>query len=185
MMRKVVVTTMASLIVLGCSSYLQPAGQGRKVPGSRPVIIDSYAPQVIRPGVAWRIFLQVQDAGDDLRDIVENLWQAGMGSYPASVTPVPEEDRSGFVSFLVLRTPPDNGLLTDRLKLQIVVRDRRGNMSDPVNFPLTFAVNPPSQEVPPKWQTAKLLGAIWIHVESTEGSNQEFDGGPGNGWDMP
>ena len=186
MTSKALITAMASLVLLGCSAYVQPGEQAPKEPGSRPVITDYYAPQVIRPGETWKIFLEVQDRGGDLKQIVANLWQAGVGYYSVNLTPIQEGDRSGFVGYLLLKTPPDFNLVQDRLKLQIVIRDRRGNKSEPLYLPLSFAYNP-SREVPEKWQTADahLLGALFFDVQSSERFNSDGHGGSGSGWILP
>ena len=168
MTSKALITAMASLVLLGCSAYVQPGEQAPKEPGSRPVITDYYAPQVIRPGETWKIFLEVQDRGGDLKQIVANLWQAGVGYYSVNLTPIQEGDRSGFVGYLLLRTPAEYDLLNDRLRLQIVIRDRRGNKSEAVNLPLSFGLNPSFEEVPNKWQTAHQLGAIFVDIQSSE-----------------
>ena len=167
MIWKALVAAMASLLLLGCTASRQAGEQTPKEPGSRPVITDYYAAEVIRPGETWKVFLEVQDTGGDMKQIVSNVWQAGIGYYSVNLTPIREADQSVFVGYLLLRTPADFDLLKDRLRLQIVVRDRRGNKSEPVNFPLSFAMNP-TGEVPEKWQTAHRLGAIFVDIKSSE-----------------
>ncbi|MGE5310770.1 MAG: hypothetical protein ACM3MN_03425 [Nitrospirota bacterium] len=135
--------------------------------GRAPVIIDYYAAKVIRPGDTWKVFLRAEDPDGDMNDITAVLWQAGVGTYPTEVTRLKGDDRREFSGYLSLLTPNDSNLMSDRMELTILVRDSRGNRSQPIKLPLRFNLGA-SQEVPKvRVQADKhRLGAIMINIET-------------------
>jgi hypothetical protein len=135
--------------------------------GSAPVIVDYYAAKVIRPGDTWQIFLRAEDRDGDMNDIAAVLWQAGVGTYPTEVTRLKGDDRRGFSGYLFLSTPHDSNLMSDEMELTILVRDSRGNRSQPVKLPLRFNLGA-RQEVPETWAEADKhrLGALMINIET-------------------
>ena len=134
--------------------------------GQAPMIIDSYAASVIRPGSSWRIYLHAKDDDGDMKQIVSMLTQTGAGSYPTDFKNIKKNDRKEFAGYLYLRTPPENNFInTTTMNLKIVVSDHQGNKSAPVEFSLKFQMSA-AQELPAKWEkyAKNSLGAILIDI---------------------
>ncbi len=166
------------LIVLlpGCATFPQCGEQSGEGKGTPPVILDSYAAKVIRPGGTWRIYLHANDVDGDMRYLVVIINQTGVASYPTSFTPVKEEDSKEVAGYLFLNTSArDRNLIDDRLTLTLMVRDCQGNRSAPVDFPLRFDLLP-SEKTPAKWEkyANRQLGAIMIDIEPSLRSRPFF-----------
>jgi hypothetical protein len=134
--------------------------------GQAPLIIDSYAASVIRPGTSWRIYLHAKDNNGDMKQIVSELTQTGVGPYPTDFKNIKKNDRKEFAGYLYLRTPPENNFInTTTMNLKIFVSDHQGNKSEPVEFSLQFATGT-AQELPAKWEkyARNSLGAILIDI---------------------
>ena len=109
--------------------------------------------------------------------VVADLWQAGVGPYAASFTPLKEAGCREIHGYLALNTPADPGLIQDRLEVKILVRDRRGNRSQAITSILDFDTRS-VEETPQRWLQAasNRLGTIQIDLRSS----QYFLGGPGS-----
>jgi hypothetical protein len=113
-----------------------------------PVITHRFAPEEIRPGDTWKVYLRAADPGGDMKTIICTISQAGRGPYPICLVRIPESQRRELSGFLYLNTAGPQGLSFTNLTLQVEVQDRAGYISRPVVFPLTF--NPRAgQENPP------------------------------------
>ena len=140
--------------------------------GQAPLIIDSYAASVIRPGTSWRIYLHAKDDNGDMKQIVSVLTQTGVGSYPTDFKNIKKKNSKEFAGYLYLRTPPDNNFInTTTMNLKIFVSDHQGNKSEPVEFSLQFATGT-AQELPAKWEkyAKNSLGGILIDIRGGQRS---------------
>jgi hypothetical protein len=101
--------------------------------------------------------------------IVTEIWQAGLGPYMASFTPITEAGCREVMGYLFLNTPPDQDLILDQFKVKVFIRDRQGNHSRSINVPLRFG-REPSPLPPEPWQAAtiKSLGAIQARIMSSQ-----------------
>jgi hypothetical protein len=120
-------------------------------PGHQPVIHASYAPSVIRPGAAWRVYLHAEDYDGDMKEIVILVTQTGTPPFPTSIVKLKDQDATEVAGYLWLATTNDVNMLGDRIEAIIVVRDRRDNTSEPLKFSLRFAYQTP-QEIPERWK---------------------------------
>ena len=176
-MRKIFLTLLLCTLILGCARH--PAYESRKEmrEGYPPEILDHYAARTIRPGEIWRIYLRIRDSDCDMTYVVADLWQAGVGPYAASYTPIKEAACREITGYLALNTPVDPGLIQDRLEAKVLVRDRRGHRSQPITLILDFDTRS-VEETPERWLQAasNRLGTIQIDVRSS----QSFQGGLGS-----
>jgi hypothetical protein len=166
MLKRALVATALSWIIWGCGTS-QHGTQSQTDKSAAPEIIDYYAAEVIQPGATWRVYLHVQDDDGDMRNIHLMLLQRGRN--PAtSVTPIQSEHSREMVGFLFLRTPADSHLTADQFTLRVVVRDRQGNRSERVEFPLRFGRVPPA-DTPEKWEefADRSLGSMGLRVVSS------------------
>jgi hypothetical protein len=115
---------------------------------SGPLITHSFASKEIHPGETWRVYIRAEDPEGDMKNIICTVSQPGRGTYPVCFVRIPESLRRDLSGFLYLNTPGTQGLAFTTLTLQVEIRDRAGNASRPVSFPLAF--NPRAeQENPP------------------------------------
>jgi len=168
-LKKVSIIIPLVLLLAGCATCKDVANISTDEP---PVILDSYAPESIRPGTNWRVYLRAQDADGDMKYIVAELRQAGVGYYANNFTFIKGADREGFAGYLLLRTPPDTTLIGDEFELMVLVRDCQGNKAEPIYLPLTFDYAAP-QRIPEGWETLtnRRLGFIQIEIESSHRYN--------------
>ncbi|MGD8372329.1 MAG: hypothetical protein PVF76_01430 [Syntrophobacterales bacterium] len=162
-----------SLLLWGCGN-LKTYNEVFEERGHVPTILDSYAPDVIRPGDTWRIYLHARDVDGDMKHFISALWQSGFGYYATDFTVIDGKDSKEVSGYLYLKTPRDDSIFGDNFSLKVIVRDRRGNKSEPVEFLLRFG-NVPAQEMPAKWEKVadRDLGPIMVNIRSP----QERDGG--------
>jgi len=176
--RTILVVAVAALLVLwaGKDDCLQAQYRGE---GQAPIVIDGYAAKVIRPGDTWMIFLRAEDPKGEMKSIAAVLWEAGVGYYPTEVTMLKPENSKEISGYLYMRTPAAFNLNWDEFELTLIIRDRNGNRSQGLRFPLTFDMAAPKQEIPEKWQAAAnhLLEAVMFDLESSSLYNR---GGNGN-----
>ena len=169
MVRKTALVLVAMTLLLGCGGH--PGYESRKkvMEGYPPEIVDYYASQVIQPGATWRIYLRFRDSDCDMTYIVADAYQSGVGPLTPSFTPIRQTGCQQIKGYLALHTPADTGLLQDQLEVKVVVRDRRGNRSQPIKMTLNFAWRS-SEELPGQWQEAasKPLGTINIDLVSSQ-----------------
>ena len=178
MVKRIILAALVGGLIWGCAGSRQRSADTEAEKGQAPVIVDSYAADVIRWGTTWRVYLRAEDADGDVKDIAAVMYQAGVGFYPTSVTRIKGDNRRGISGYLFLRFPAQRSLLWDQFNLKVLVRDEQGNKSEPANFPLKIDEAPP-QEIPEEWQMAakNRLGAIMIDVVSSEIFNRDADRG--------
>jgi hypothetical protein len=169
MMRMIFLTLLVVTVILGCAGH--PAYESRKKmrEGYPPEILDHYAAKTIRPGEIWRIYLRIRDSDCDMTYVVADLWQAGVGPYAASFTPIKGAGCREVHGYLALNTPVDPGLIQDRLEIKVLVRDRRGNRSQAIIVTLDFDTRS-AGETPERWLQAASyrLGTIQIDLRSSQ-----------------
>ena len=177
MLKKNVLVILLLFLVAGCTTCkVAKTGEGGDQP---PVIMDSYAAESVRPGATWRVFLETQDADGDIHSIITQLVQPGVGVYPPDFTYMKEADRQGFAGYLILRTPNDRNLVSQReyVEATLTLQDCEGNKSEPVFFTLRFDYKTDFglQEVPEKWQMAanNKIGTIMVEIQSVIDRNDE------------
>jgi len=183
--RNGVFVAMLALLLSGCSAaalqpYIAPPPQDK---GQPPLIVDAYAAKAIRPGDTWMIFLRAEDPDGDMTSIAAVLWQAGVGYYPTEANMLKPEDRKEMSGYLYLKTPASFNINWDEFELTLIIRDSKGNRSQGVNFPFTFDMAAPQQEIPERWQEASkhLITPLMFRIESSWFYNR---GGNGNGRNM-
>ena len=172
-MKRYLVVLVLSTTILGCGELwkLVPID-----PGSKPVILDSYALQNVKPGEIWKILIKAEDKDGDMKDIVAKISPAAMSFLTYSITSVEEEERGEFAGYLFVKTPPSPYLRGKMFHLTIFIRDKEGRQSDSVGFLLHFTEKSEAEfELPEKWQFASTnkLGGIFSdyfiqYVEESE-----------------
>lgn len=170
MVRRIFLPLLAIAVLLGCGNHKKQYEHRKAMrEGFPPEILAYHADGVIRPGATWRIYLRLKDLDCDMTYIVADLWQSGVGVHPPSYTPIKETGCREVKGFLSLSTPADLGLIQDQFELKVLVRDRRGNRSRPINVSLNFDWKS-SQQPPEHWKAAASnpLGTIQIDLVSSQ-----------------
>jgi hypothetical protein len=166
MKEKILFTLAVTFLIFSCAGSQPHGADTEKDKGHAPTIVDSYAPSVIRPGKTWRIYLRARDDDGDMKDIVTIFSKEGRTPFKTTVTRIEDTDSKELAGHLFLRIPQNSDLLYRYFTFTVMVRDRKGNKSEPVDFPLRFNyVQDP--EVAEKWQEAanRKLGAILIDLD--------------------
>ena len=150
---------------VGSFTYEATAEAGR---GQPPVILDSYAAKVIRPGATWRVYVQAKDDDGDMKEFSAVLRQTGVGYYPTEFLRIKADDSRELAGYIYVTTPVDQALNNDRLELKITVRDKKRNKSEPAEFPLKFDFVPPPK-LPEKWQKVadRRLGGLMAEIRGS------------------
>lgn len=168
MRKRILLSLVGTLLVLGCGLRWKGEGPSIGHGGESPEIVNFYANRVIRPGETWKVYLTLRDLDCDMTYVITDIWRSGGGSYPVSFTPIHTEGCPETRGYVYLRTPADRSLIWDQFEAKITIRDRQGNRSVPIHVPLDFDLVPPSQ-LPEQWQTDVVsIGAITIEILSSQ-----------------
>jgi hypothetical protein len=175
MKKKLFVLTIALLLIAGCAA-MEPVEVREKMYGKGvPVITQSFASNEIRPGDTWLVYLNAHDPDGDMKQIVCEIEQPGVGVYPVSYTRIKEENRKELSGYVYLTTLHVNYFSFNfiNLTLRVEIQDRAGHYSAPVFFPLSF--NALYRQEPPPQNVFKEhdLGPIMIQLRTVdEGSSR-------------
>jgi hypothetical protein len=157
------------VLIFACSDLqIQDYEQVFREKGQPPMIIGCYAAEKIRPGTAWKIYLQAEDKDGDMIYVSTMLYQAGFGYYATDYTRLRGKDRKKCVGYISLSTPSDVNLTADKFIMEILVRDSQNNQSETIQLPLNFAYLT-EPEIPSEWQAAAnhRLGVLVSRIQST------------------
>ncbi len=113
-------------------------GKTAKPPQAAPVISQSFASPQIAPGRVWKVYLKASDADGDMKEFVCTIHQPGVGTYPVSLTRIKEGNQKSLSGYLYLNVTAFRNLDFVELTLTVQVRDRAGQFSEPMNFPLSI-----------------------------------------------
>jgi len=165
------------LLAAGCAAAPAPKGQvevsGRPT-AQGPAITAAWAPEAVREGTYWRLYLSAADPGCAVTTLYADVEQLGFGSYRLQQIQLPRSDRCGLHGQL---TFPVRGsfLWGARFTVTVWVEDATGRKSQQVTFPVVVdgapEVKPPAPYQGPEFQ--RVLGSIDVQLRSPT-----FDGGP-------
>jgi hypothetical protein len=143
-------------------------GQTPKLPQAAPVISQSFASPQIAPGRVWKVYLKASDANGDMKEFVCTIQQPGVGTYPVSITRIKEENRNSLSGYLYLNVNVNAFRNLDfvELTLTVQVRDRAGQFSEPVKFPLSINSRYSQEPLPEGVFQETDLGPIIIDLRS-------------------
>jgi hypothetical protein len=134
--------------------------------GSPPVIKHYFAPAELSHGDVWKVYLEVNDPDGDMREIVYSVGGAMVRG--VNYVRIKKDDRAGLSGYLEIFTSSPSTALAEwtHLTLSLYIRDKGGNASDKVVFPvaLTRGVEQPSPPPPFDTEGLKSLGQIWVKL---------------------
>jgi hypothetical protein len=152
-----------------------PAAQPAMAPKAVPVITQSFATPQIAPGKNWKVYLKASDADGDLQEIATTVQQPGAGTYPISLTRIAENYRKELSGYVYLFIPHLDGLDNVGITVTIQIRDRAGQFSQPVKFPLSIGFLSQEESSPPGVFQENDLGPIMVELRTIGGGG---DRGP-------
>ena len=160
--RSFLVVSIACIVFcLGASSY----GQTKE----DPITINfAYAPEKIRQGDVWKIYLSVTDSESKMHRVVCRVRQSGGDdAYSASAIYLKKGMEQQFAGYFALYTNFTFEL--DDLVLELSILDRAGNERKTLRFPLEFDRSAePMKPLPPDMEKDlnRRIGTIdveWSH----------------------
>jgi hypothetical protein len=168
MNKSILIVLMLAVPLFACTDLgIKDYDQVFKDKGHPPIILGYYAPEAIRPGATWKIYLRAEDEDGDMAYIATMLYQAGFGYYSTDYTRLEGKDKKQCFGYISLRTPSDINLTFDKFTMEIVLRDSQNNQSEIVRLPLTFAYHT-EPGIPSEWQAAAShrLGRLVTGIQS-------------------
>jgi hypothetical protein len=136
--------------------------------GSPPIITHSFASEKLSHNDKWNIYLEANDPDGDMRKIVAVVSRGSRGS-SVNHAGIKESDRAKLFGYLDCMIW--SGLGTRRnewgeLTLTLFIRDKGGNTSNKVVFPLALSRGFKQGLPPPPFETGglKKLGTIWVNL---------------------
>jgi len=133
-------------------------------PGT-PGITRTFASREISPGETWKVYLQATDPEGEMKAIYATVDQPGRGPQAAGPIPIAEDQRREMSGFLYLNTSGHPGLAFLNLSLTVQIRNRAGNFSHPISFPLTLNPRAAPKSPPPGTFEERKLGPIMVSLD--------------------
>ncbi len=137
--------------------------------GSPPVITHWFASEELHHGDIWKIYLEANDPDGDMREFVCIFDQVGYGSYSPNYLIIKKRYREGLRGYLNFFSSAGGGYQLPEwtiLKLTVFIRDKGGNASNRVVFPLVLSQGAKQGPPPPPFDIGGLekLGTIMVQL---------------------
>jgi hypothetical protein len=159
---------MALALVAACVPTV-PMGPSpdAQVAANPPQFLDSFAVSTIRPGQAWRIFVEGSDQDGNMKDLWVVAARLGGTRWSNQFIPLRGEDRHHFIGYVDLPmsgTRCYSGWETVRIELRI--RGNTGLQSQLRTHEVVIG-NAVTEPIPPKWNQAAShpMGTITFNFE--------------------
>jgi len=158
--------------IVGCA-HTGGIGEKEKIYGQNtPVIEQSFASDQLRPGEPWKIYIRASDPDGDMETIIAAVEQAGIGSYPVSITKIKGEIGKELSGYVFLNTGGYDFLDNQELSISIQIRDKAGHISKSVTH--SVALSSRQTQKSPSGGVFKEteLGPIMVTLRSTSGGRR-------------
>jgi hypothetical protein len=170
MKKKFFAVAVALILTAGCMA-LEPLEVREQTYGKGvPVITQSFAAKEVRPGDTWKVYLNAHDPDGDMKQIVCEIEQPGVGVYSVAYIRIKEDERRELGGYIYLTTFQVNYFSFNfiNLTLRVEIQDKAGHYSAPVFFPLSF--NALYRQEPPPQNVFKEhdLGPIMIQLRTVD-----------------
>jgi len=137
-MRKKLVAGLMILFGMVSCAHMGGMEEKEKVYGKNPPVIgQSFASNQCRPGDQWKIYVLASDPDGDMETMIAVVEQAGMGSYPVSMTKIKGENAKELSGYFYLNTnSPYGSVFLNNLELilSIQIKDKAGHTSQTVTL---------------------------------------------------
>jgi len=111
------------------------------------IVNFAYAPEKIRQGETWKIYLSITDPEGNMHQVVCRVEQAGESYYKPIIIYLKKGMEKQFTGYFALYTQAFNQLEDFVLALSIL--DRAGNVRETLRFPLEFGGREAMRALPP------------------------------------
>ena len=156
------------MVLVGMASCAHMAGmeEKEKTYGKNPPVIgQSFAPDRLKAGDLWKIYLKASDPDGDMEAILAAVEQPGIGAYPVSIIKIKGEKGKELSGYVYLNTRGQRGddfLVNQKLTVSIQIRDTAGHASQPIVHSVLLLARQ-SEESPPAGVFAEgALGPIMV-----------------------
>ena len=152
-----------SFVITSCATVTE---RGTKPRGSPPAITNSFAATEVSHGDKWKIYVEASDPDGDMRRFVYKIGGGGSGRGVYYV-PIRKADRERMLGYLdVIIAPPQTAQAEwGNLTLTLYIRDRAGNSSEKVAFPVAMTRGGKQASPPSPFNTGELKGVGTIFYE--------------------
>jgi hypothetical protein len=161
-----ILSLMTLAFVMVCCTTL--AERQTKPRGSQPVITHSFASEKLSHNEKWKIYLEANDPDGDMRQIVADVGRRRSRSR-FNYVGIKEGDRAklfGYLDCMIWSGIGTERNEWDELTLTLSIRDKGGNTSNRVVFPLALSQEVKQGSPPPAFEAGglKKLGTIWVDL---------------------
>jgi hypothetical protein len=111
------------------------------------IVNFAYAPEKIRQGDTWKIYLSVTDPEGNMHQVVCRIEIPGESYYKPSIVYLKKGMEKQFTGYFALYTQASTKL--DDFVLAVNILDRAGNVRKTLRFPLEFDGGEPMKPLPP------------------------------------
>jgi hypothetical protein len=163
------------MILAGIAGCATTGGleEKEKIYGKNPPVIgQSFASNQLRPGDQWKIYVLASDPDGDMATLIAVVDQPGMGSYPASLTKIKEENGKELSGYFYLITSGPFGhdfLHNQELVVTIQIKDKAGHISQPVSLTVLLVSGQSPKSPPAGIFNEKDLGPIMVTLRPASG----------------
>jgi hypothetical protein len=161
-------TRMLIFFLLACVILPLGCRHVESAPGSPPVITGSFASEKLSHNDKLKIYLEANDPDGDMRRVVALVSRGRRGSRVNHAN-IKKGNRAQLFGYLDCMIWSGLGTLKNEwgeLTLTVFIRDKGGNTSNRVVFPLVLSRGFKQGPPPPPFETGKLkkLGSIWVNL---------------------
>lgn len=128
----------------------------------KPNITHYFAPQRISPWEVWQVYLNAFDEDGDMKYILCEVYQPGIGNYPLSFIKIPPDQQRNLSGYIYLSPVGVHNLNFLILSLKVTIQDKIGQYSDSISFTLTFDPKAKQENPPAGIFQERELGPIMI-----------------------
>ena len=127
----------------------------------KPLVVNfSYAPEKIRKGEVWKIYLSVTDPEGGMKKVTFSIHEPGATRYRPSFAYLKKGMEGEFAGYFALHTAASRDLSGVEISLNLSILDGKGNVLGDFHFPVEF--NGQKAKPPPPELEAKLNHRIGI-----------------------
>jgi len=141
--------------------------------GSPPAITHWFASEELHHGDIWKIYVEANDPDGDMRAFVCIFDQVGYGRYSSGYVRIKKRNGEKLLGYLTFFSIAGEGFSLaewTQLSLTVFIRDKGGNASNKVVFPLVLSRGAKQGAPPSPFDSGRLdkLGVIWFDLVEPE-----------------
>ena len=166
---KLALTGMILVGIMGCAHMREMEEEEAIYGKNTPVIEQSFASDRLNIGDPWKIYFLASDPDGDMETIIAIVEQVAMGSYPASLTKIKEENKKELSGYIYLTTQGCDFLYDQKLTVSIQIRDKAGHISKAVTHSVVPLTRQTQKSPPEGVFKEKDLGPIMVILRPVSG----------------